>query len=786
MIGQDELRRLEDQCIQECAPACAATCPAHVDVRGLAAAVAGGDFAGALRLFNKTVPFPRTISYICEAPCQAACKRNEAGDAIAIRRLERACAEFGGPPDKPKLLPKRGKTVAVVGGGLSGLTAAFDLARKGYAVSIYEARDAFGGRLLDYPESVLPRQILCDELAVVEAVCAEISLSAGLEPDSLAALRRECDALYLAVGWPASSTFGLAVDEFERVVADPVTFATSMDGVFAGGDMLRAGAERSPIRAISDGRRAAISIDRYLQKVSLSASRKDEGGYTTRLYTNMAGMPPRPVTPAADPAGGYTREEAATEAARCIQCECMECVKSCEYLRAYGRYPRKYLREIYNNLAIVKGERKSNQFINSCSLCGLCAEVCPEGLGMAPVIKETRQEMVAQGRMPPSAHDFALRDMAFSNGEKAALARHAPGTDTCSAIFFPGCQLAASSPEQVERTYAYLREHYDNVGLMLRCCGAPADWAGRADLFRDSLADLRAEIATLRAEMPALGMPTLIVACSSCYQVFKENLPDVTLLSLWEAFERCGLPADARGPIDGSLAHTVAIHDPCTTRHEPRIQESVRSLTRQLGYEIEELPLSRENTECCSYGGVMWLANRPLAEAVVQRRIGESPTDYLTYCAVCRDFFARSGKRTLHLLDLIYGAEPGASAERPCPGFSQRQENRARLKRKLLAELWGERMSEERAAWEKIRLVIPEDVQARLDDRLILEDDVRRVIDHAERTGRKLVAPATGHLLAYYRPTAVTYWVEYAPADDAFIVYNAYSHRMQIGDGGHG
>ena len=52
-------------------------------------------------------------------------------------------------------------------------------------------------------------------------------------------------------------------------------------------------------------------------------------------------------------------------------------------------------------------------------------------------------------------------------------------------------------------------------------------------------------------------------------------------------------------------------------------------------------------TECCSYGGVMWLANPELAEKVVQRRIEASPVDYVTYCAMCRDFFARQGKPAL-------------------------------------------------------------------------------------------------------------------------------------------
>ena len=318
---------------------------------------------------------------------------------------------------------------------------------------------------------------------------------------------------------------------------------------------------------------------------------------------------------------------------------------------------------------------------------------------------------------------------------------------------------------------------------MLRCCGAPADWAGRTDLFQAALAEMRDALGKL-------GAQRLVVACSSCYQVFKANLPGVDLVSLWEVYDQRGLPQAAEAAVSNLQPVTVAVHDPCTTRCEPQIQDSARAIMRRLGYAVEELPLSRERTECCSYGGVMWLANRPLAEAVVRRRIAESSLDYVTYCAVCRDFFAGRGKRALHLLDLIYG-EPRAPGEsnadspvaRSGPGHSQRHENRARLKRRLLREVWGEDVDEVQRDYEAIRLLIADDVQSRLEERLILVEDIQRVIEYAERTGRKLLNPATGHLLAHYKPTAVTYWVEYSSGDAAFVVHNAYSHRMEIAEG---
>ena len=79
-----------------------------------------------------------------------------------------------------------------------------------------------------------------------------------------------------------------------------------------------------------------------------------------------------------------------------------------------------------------------------------------------------------------------------------------------------------------------------------------------------------------------------------------------------------------------------------------------------------------------------------------------------------------------------------------------------------------------------IELIVSDAVRARIEKRLILDEDIRRVIAHAERTGRRLVLPENGHYLATHKPVAVTYWVEYLPSGEAFEIYNAYSHRMEI------
>ena len=789
-MDQKQLREQENRCIQEQSPACTAACPTHVDARGITAEITKGNFNAAYTLYRKAVPFPGIISHICDQPCQMTCLRKDSGGAIEIAALERACMEFGSQgAEAVKRLPRKSKTVAIIGGGISGLTVAHDLARKGWGVVIYEASDRIGGGLWKTSPDALPRNVLINDLKIIEELGIEIHFNEAVGRSGgnghrtfLALLCEEYDAVYLAIGPHSSDIPDLGLNEQHQIAIDPITFQTSNEKVFAGGDVLRVSIKfsnppefkHSAILSISEGRRAATSIDRFLQKVSLTASRSNEGSYTTRLYTNVSEVVSQSPLMTTDLSTRYSQEVAETEAARCIQCECMECVKVCEYLKHYKGYPKKYIRETYNNLSIVMGTRHSNQFINTCALCGLCGEVCPTDVDMGEICHNAREQMVEQKRMPPSAHDFALRDMAFSNGEKFALAHNAPGLDTSSYVFFPGCQLSGSSPEYVEKAYSFLKDTLQKddagVGLMLRCCGAPADWAGRKELFAKSQSEFR-------AEYEKLGKPKVILSCSSCYQMFQKHYPDVEIVSFWDVMNEHG------NFTKREFAAPITIHDPCSTRYENHIQDSIRDIIIKMGGEIQELPLSREKTECCSFGGVMWLANKPVAEKMIQQRINESPLDYVTYCAMCRDFFARKGKRTLHIFDYIFGGTESDLASAPAVGFSQRHENRARLKEKLLRDLWSENMPDT-ADFESIRLVLPEDVQKQVEERLILVEDMQKVIEYAERTGKRMLNNSTKHFLAYFKPTSVTYWVEYTKQDDgAFFIYKAYSHRMEVGIG---
>jgi Fe-S oxidoreductase len=498
----------------------------------------------------------------------------------------------------------------------------------------------------------------------------------------------------------------------------------------------------------------------------LTANRDQQGPFQTRLFTSTKGIEPAAGVEMAEPQNGYSKQEAVAEAERCIHCECLECVKVCEYLAHYKSYPKRYIRELYNNYCIILGVHPSNRLMNSCALCGLCQAVCPEDLSMGDFCRETREAMFDKGKMPPSVHAFALRDMGFSTGDKFALARHQSGHQSSSYVFYPGCQLSASAPEHVFRIYGHLQQRLaGGVGLMLGCCGAPAEWAGRKQLFNETLAETQ-------NQWQSLGSPQVITACSSCYRMFKDHAPDMPVESLWTVLDRVGLPQ----PVASPASTTVAIHDSCTTRYETEMQDSVRNLLGKLGVQVSELENNRELTTCCGYGGHMAFANPEVAGKVVTRRIHDGETDYVAYCAMCRDNFAAKGKRTFHLLDLIYGSSNGDPARRG-PGYSQRHENRARLKTRLLQEQWGENVVIEE---DPIKLSISPEVAELMEKRKVLAEDIRKVIAHAEATGEKIENAANGRWLATYRPVAVTYWVEYSPLGEEFVVHNVYSHRMEV------
>ncbi len=805
-MEKNELLEWENKCIQEEPPECTASCPIHVDVRQFVKDMGAGDWSAAHKALNKAMPFPGILGRICDHPCELKCKRGEVEEPIAIGALERRCVENVQGKIKVQLLPKKETRIAVLGAGLSGLTTALELLKKGFFVSVYEKDNRLGGSLWEISADLLPREIMHEELAVLENLMADIRLEALLDAEVFENICLEYDAVFI----DRDSVFGIELpiqcDSNGLVTIDSVTGATSRDKVFAGGGTCRLGAY-SPVFETLSGKKGALSIERFLQKSKIDHAREKEGPFKTLLVTKTEGLAKIPRVQSLAGVIDFSDEEAIREASRCIQCDCMECVKVCLYMERYRAYPKKYARSIFNNEHVLYGSsRTKNLFVNSCSTCGLCETVCPNNFYMGELCLQARRTLYERKLMPPSFHEFALQDMAHSNGEDFSVCRHEPGKNESAYLYFPSCQLCASSPGEVLTSYRYLQGKLSGgVGIMLGCCGAPAYWAGQDGLFKES-------VEKIRKEWAQMGNPCVITACSTCANILGGQLPEMEIDSIWTILEGFGLPAGNNSFATALKGTTISVVDPCITRHAPETRESVRRIVTALGFNQKELPLSDSHPECCGYGGLMYNANPKLAEDVIAHRVEKShflpekfkspdgwfrsemlpdsdtvyyktavyDNDYLAYCAMCRDNLAAAGKRTAHLLELIFPNDDGADpASRGAITWSERRENRALVKENILRG-FGEMGNVVSAEHEAIKVLMTPEVFRKIDRRRILKDDIRKVINLAEKTGKKLINKETGNFLAYFQPENVTFWVEYSVDGDDFRVHNAYCHRMKI------
>ena len=782
----DKLLEIGNQCIHSEPPVCVASCPVHMDVIAFVSEIEKGHFEEAYKIMEAKVPLSRLIGKICDHPCERDCVRKDVGGSIRISELEKTVIDVGyTPPKKPFLLPKNKGNVAIIGGGLSGLVAAIELDKKGYKVTIYEKSNRLGGSLWAYAGKELEKSIIEEELLVIEKKGMSIFYNTEVTEENLQSYIEKYDALYLGTGaW--SKAYAI----------HPETLQVGDSALFIGGKLQSQ--NDSVIYSVSSGRRVAVSIDRFITKTSMLASREREGVFETKLQYNTDTIVPLQAT--AKTSALYTEAEAKEEASRCLKCQCDACIKACVHMQRFNITPDRYIRSINHNERIVLGNRTANAMINSCTECGLCKEVCPIGIGMADIIHATRESMVERGKMPLSAHDFALKDMQFSQSDAFTLIRPQPskeqsknlfyypviafsgyarglykGSGKTGYLFYPGCQLSATHTDIIGEIYKHVvgvikaKEADNDVGLYLGCCGAPADWAGRFDLMPESVQ----KIHTVWEEM---GEPTFILACSSCASTFEKYLPMIKTISLWEVFNTYGLPTTdiKKGK------RVLSIHDACASRHNSAVHESIRSIVKTLGYSIEELEYAKEKAKCCGYGGLVSNANPEQAAEFVADRISESEQDILVYCAMCKDAIVKGDKRAFHILDLIYGTQ---EAPQKMPTLSERQNNRKRLKRQLLKEIWNEEEEHAVDTTYEFTLHLSDEIVSLMEKRFILLSDVEKVVDHSLTCKERFFNPETSDYLARLRVQNVTYWVRYEENGRDITVKDVYSHRMEVVEG---
>jgi len=369
------------------------------------------------------------------------------------------------------------------------------------------------------------------------------------------------------------------------------------------------------------------------------------------------------------------------------------------------------------------------------------------------------------GLLPPAFHQFFMSDMQHAN-EEAYLARTAPGHTRAGRVFFPGCQLAASDPRHVELTYHHLLERVPDLGLVLGCCGAPAEWAAETAL-REEVAE------RLKAEWELLGRPEFVFACSTCKIQFERHMPEIRGISLYALLLDVGLP-DLAASEDGE----ACVFDPCSSRHDEVMQQSVRRIAEKAGISLTELPWSGEKAQCCGWGGHIAVANPRLMSTIGRNRSSAHVLPYITYCANCQEVFDRCGKASRHILDIVLGLD---KTEYRSPSLGQRRANRMVAKQTVLENEWGLDMAgEEEVRRETGSVVIPDELLLRMYDERILEDDVYRTIEHCESTGSAVYDPGRDLYIGHLRIGVITYWVEYAKSGRDRVLRSVFSHRMVI------
>lgn len=200
---------------------CVALCPAGVDIPGYLVLVKYGRYADAVRLIRKDNPFPSACAYICEHPCEARCRRNMIDDAVNIRGLKRYAVDHAGIVPNPACAEATGKTVAVIGGGPGGLSAAYYLALMGHKVSVYEKRRKLGGMLrYGIPAYRLPREVLDEEIRSILSVGIEVHTDVNIgEEITFDELKSQYDALYIAIGAHTDKKTGIEGEDSEGVVS---------------------------------------------------------------------------------------------------------------------------------------------------------------------------------------------------------------------------------------------------------------------------------------------------------------------------------------------------------------------------------------------------------------------------------------------------------------------------------------------------------------------------------------------------------------------------------------
>ncbi len=348
--------------------------------------------------------------------------------------------------------------------------------------------------------------------------------------------------------------------------------------------------------------------------------------------------------------------------AECVRCGL--CAEQCAFLQKYG-LPGDIAKSVLNSRFQV------DPF--ECSLCQLCTEVCPEGINPSQMFLSMRTQSVSRS---PAILKKYRRILAYEALGRSGLMSLYKTPEGCRAVFFPGCSISGTRSESTWKLFQGLRKSVPGLGVVLDCCCKPSHDLGNMDKFRNSFQ-------RIVSRLHARGVEEIITACPSCFWIFKSYARHLCVKMIWEYLnpDKDCLAGSEKRP-------RVRLHDPCTIRFFPDVQEKVRALIRGLDLDLQELPLNSRKTLCCGEGGSVGFVNKDTAMKWGRMRKEQAGNDaVITYCAGCAGFLSLSGITTVHLADLLLDLKKALSGEIIPDKPPMTYWNRLRLKRRFVRAL---------------------------------------------------------------------------------------------------
>ncbi|MDO4544797.1 MAG: heterodisulfide reductase-related iron-sulfur binding cluster [Bacillota bacterium] len=743
-----------ETCREHHIPFCSDACPFHLDFLDIQQKLTQNKYNTAYKALRNALVFPEIVAALCPAYCEKSCVRKDIDAPVRINLLEKTILSKATrkKPNEYNVPAKKGR-IAVIGAGLSGMGFAFRLASKKYDVTVYEKEGQIGGHL----SILLPEEVYLEDFKL-QFQFEEYTLKLNSEVEDIEELAKEgYDVIYVATG-KGGKDFGL----LDMENAQPCKMLGDT-AVFAGGSLCG----KDTIHALADGINVARASEVFLKTRTLEYPVPEA---PSKVVANEDLLVKTPAIPATDADGTFTDEEAVSEAARCIRCQCDACRTNCDLVGFFDKWPRTMRDEIIITSKPSKSLVHKNpamRYINACTQCDLFSETCPSNIDLCDMVKNARYKIHTLDKTPGAFRQYFLRDMEFANGEFAAISKAAPGREKSAFAYFPGCNLGALHPGYVYESYKWLLAKEPDTGLLLKCCSVPVDWNGEEERHLE-------EIKKLKQDWEGLGKPMLVMACMTCRKHIRQYLPEIPTVSLYEVMAESGFEKNTRT----MKQKTFAIFDPCSARNEKNVQSAVRALAASADLSIEELP-KNDRHGCCGFGGMGEIAAPAFTDYVAKKRSQLSDDPYLVYCSNCRDIFRDRGKEAVHILDVLFDIDPKNHMRQPT--VTERRQNRVVLKERLLREIWGEEMKN-KPEESPYRLILSDDIRQKADKLKLLDEDICDVIRHSEETGRRTFDPETGHYKAYKEIGHITCWVEYGSMDNSaeYEIFNVYTHRMRI------